>query len=184
MPSSSRALGDRHSSIRDYSGTGNTDTPQVAGEIQKSMQHQPIFINACEQYWLRRVIRLSGAVESVLELDARRLGIGIGGAEQLIIRVDRTPLGAWPVDPPWVRYELAFPVPTWKRSATIEVQFSDLGVYQLRYFKLTIGGTVLYEEGNGKVLRMESPPPLPVPAAAPSPGPEELPIPTEYDPTP
>lgn len=172
--------------MRCYSGTGHgkTDTPQVAREIQKSMKHQPIFISICEQYWLRRIIRLSGAVESVLEVDARRLGIGIGGAEQLIIRVDGTPLGTWPVDPPWVRCELTFAVPTWKRSAIIEVQFADLGVYQLRYFKLVVGGTVLYEEGSGKVLRMESPPPLPVPAAAPSPVPEELPIPTEYDPTP
>lgn len=172
--------------IRYYSGTahGESDPPQVAREIQKSMNHQRFFITTCEQYWLRRVIRLSGTVESVLELDARRLGIGIGGAERLIIRVDGTPLGAWPVDPPWVRYELAVRVPAWKRSATIEVQFADFGVYQLRYFKLTVGDTVLYEEGNGKVLRMESPPPLPVPAAAPSPGVEALPIPTDYDPAP
>ena len=148
------------------------------------MKRQNIFISACEQYWLRRIIRLTGAVESVLEFDARRVGIGIGGADQMVIRVDGTPLGTWPADPPWVRYELTFSVPTWKRRAAIEVQFSDFGVYQLRYFKLTIHGIVLYEEANGKVLRIQSPPPLPLPAAAPSPGPEELPIPSDCDPTP
>lgn len=146
------------------------------------MQRPPFFVVEYERSWLRRAIRLGGEVDSVLMLDARP--IGIGSAEEVLIRIDGAAHSRWRIAPPWERHALSFQVKAWKRSPTIEVQFTSAGIYQVRYFKLTLRDIVLYEEEHDRVLQVLTRPPLPVPASRPAPDQEELPIPAEPEPSP
>jgi hypothetical protein len=141
------------------------------------MKRPPFFVVEYERSWLRRAIRLGGEVDSVLMLDAR--AIGIGSSEEVLIHVDGAAHSRWRTAPPWERHALSFEVKAWRQSPTIEVQFTSAGMYQIRYFKLSLRGIVLYEEAHDRVLQVLTRPPLPVPASRPNPDREELPIPAE-----
>jgi len=143
-------------------------------------KHASLLIDDYRQSWLRRILHVSGDTESVLDFDARP--VGIGGADYVEVRVDGSALGKWKFMPPYKRQEVVVQVPGWKSRFDFEVQLSNFGVYQIRYFKLAVRGEVLYEESMGKVIRARGLRDLPLPSAATAPEPDELPIPAYPEP--
>lgn len=122
--------------------------------------------------WLLRRIQVSGALDAVFEYDARGFGVGNGTPE--VVRVNGQPIYTVLREGRWERHRLL--LPEMRFSPVLEIEFTQLGIVQLRYFKLMLAGLVLYEEDRGKVLAVRQPPPLPIPAHIPLPSPEALPI--------
>jgi hypothetical protein len=125
--------------------------------------------------WLQRTLRLSGDVETLIEYDAR--GFGVDGAAAARIRVNGQEVTALLRGSYWQRHRLMLP-PLVRHGPTpvLEIEFSRLGLIQLRFFRLTLNREVLYEEDRGVTVRLLEPPPLPIPANTPPPDPADLPI--------
>ena len=133
-----------------------------------------IFVRDCQYAWLRRTLRLSGAVDALIHYDGRPLRFRSGPDE--LVYVDQLPVRssrpAWPAR----RRIIAFRVQT--VMAEIEVELSWIALHAITYFKLTVDGVMLYEEAPSHIAIL-NPPSVPIPAQAPPANPQTLPIPTD-----
>ena len=134
------------------------------------------FVRECRRAWLKRTIRLAGASETEIELDA--VQVGIGSERLVVVRVDGLVVGKWLLPVAGSRHHVDFHVRSLKVGGRMELSISGIGLLQLTYLQLTLGSRVYYEEEAGKVLQFRSPPPIPIPAEAPPADPRKLPIPT------
>ena len=139
-----------------------------------------IFVYECRQRWLRRTLRLTGAVDALIHYDGRALGIGSSPDER--VYVDQVLVQLW--RPEHTSPKRAIPFRVHALAAEIEVALSWIGLHQITYFKLTVDGEVFYEEARDRVLLIRNPPPVPIPSQAPAPDPELLPIPADAEPPP
>jgi hypothetical protein len=139
-------------------------------------EKHPIYVCSIKRAWLLRVIRLTGALDAVVEYDARSVGFGLD-PPRATIRVDGVEVG---VSRHWgtgERLRLLFRLPRGGGASEVQVELSQDGLIHIRYFRLVVAGETLYEEAAGKALLIRTPPPLPIPARAPMAEASDLPMP-------
>lgn len=121
-----------------------------------------------ESGWLRRVVRLTGGLEAVIEYDARSVGTGVRPRE--IVRVDDQEVGTKLAGDLYGKHSRSFRSSCrgGNVSARIEVEFGSFTLPVLHRFRLTVNEAVVYEEAWGRTLRGRRRPLLPLPAEAPA----------------
>jgi len=133
-----------------------------------------LYSQAIRRSWLQRAIRIRGDVELLIEYDARVFGVN--GTALPRIRMDGKGVYASPSRSLLLRHKFLLPAVQNGPTPVLEVEFTAEGLYQLRYFQLTLDSEMVYEEERGEIVKVLLPQPLPIPSRAPRPDAATLPI--------
>jgi hypothetical protein len=140
-------------------------------------RERALYAQVTQRAWWRRAIRISGDVEALVEYDSR--AFFVDGASAPRIRVNGAEIVAAIRGHLRSRHRLLLPAIRRGLLPVLEVEFTHFGLQEFRFFRLSLGSDVLYEEQWGLALRLATPPPLPIPSSVGSSAPAALPIPSE-----